>query len=409
MSDPLLTIDLNDEAAVVLARRRAREIMEAMGEGSYRQVRVATAVSEISRNALTHAHRGRVVFELSEGAPCRLVVRVTDAGGRDGSARTAAALVRSNEVDGQARSHGLGIARRLADRFEHDADDEHGTSIAMTFELGDEACDPGRVRDLRASLPRQPTVADADELRQNNALLHASLAEAEAAVATREELLAVVSHDLRSPLGAIVTSAEALEYAEVGGEAGEFVDTMRELILSSARQMDVLIGDLLDFASLAAGTLAVELRSCDAREIVQACAREASSVAASRDLTLEHAGDSGPVLLCDRGRVLQIMSNLVGNAIKFSPPGGRIVLDVRRDGRLARFSVQDSGRGMSSEEMAHLFERHWQQDQRDRRGIGLGMSIVKALVDAHGGEIHVDSAPGEGTLVRVGLPLERVG
>jgi len=408
MSAPLLELDVSDAAMVALARRRAREIVAALGAGSYRQVRVATAVSEIARNALSHARRGRVVFELSGNAPCRLVVRVTDAGGRDGAAETAAALMRANEVGGPARSHGLGIARRLADRFEFDPGNDRGTSITMAFDLGRNPCDPATVEALRASLPQSAAGSETDELRENNALLHASLVRAEAAVATREELLAVVSHDLRSPLGAIVTSAEALEYAEVAGEAGELVDTMRRLILSSARQMDVLIGDLLDLASLRAGTLAVQLRSCDAREIVQACAREASSAATARGLTLEHAGSPGPILHCDRGRILQVMSNLIGNAIKFSASGGRIVLDVRREGSFAHFSVQDSGRGMSTDELTHLFERHWQQDRGDRRGIGLGMSIVKALVDAHGGDIHVDSAPGAGTLVQVVLPLGNI-
>ena len=402
MSETLLELLVSDESVVALARRRAREIVAALGLDTYRQVRVATAVSEIVRNAHSHARDGRVVFELPDGAPCRLVVRVSDAGGAHGAAETAAALSRTDERDD---AHGLGIARRLADAFELETDDERGTTVSMSFDLGEGACDPAAVRALRAALPEPVRVDEARELRENNALLHASLAEAEAAVASREELLAIVSHDLRNPLGAIVTSAEGLEYAELEGEAGEFVTEMQGLILSSARHMDKLIGDLLDLASHAAGTLAVDPSPHDGREIVTACARACAAAAAARGLTLVHAGTPGPLLQCDRERTLQILANLVGNAIKFSAAGERIVLDVRPDGRFARFSVTDSGRGMDPDELAHLFERHWQRDSGDRRGIGLGMSIVKALVEAHGGEIDVDSEPGRGTRVRVGLPL----
>ncbi len=202
-----------------------------------------------------------------------------------------------------------------------------------------------------------------------------------------------------------MTSAEALEYAEIEGPAREFVEEMRTGILTSATRMEKLIADLLDLASLDAGTLAVQPADHDAHEIVLDCVGDMGGTAARHGLTLVHGRDAGPMLRCDRDRVLQILSNLVGNAIKFSEAGGRIVLDVRRDGRYARFSVLDSGRGMTSEEVAHIFERHWQRDGADRRGIGLGMSIVHALVDAHGGTVDIDSEPGVGTCVRIGLPL----
>ena len=122
-------------------------------------------------------------------------------------------------------------------------------------------------------------------------------------------------------------------------------------------------------------------------------------------LTLVHGGPRGPTLVCDRDRVLQVLSNLVGNAIKFSEPGGRIALDVQRVDETARFSVLDTGRGMTPVELDRMFDRLWQRDGGDRRGIGLGLSIVRALVDAHGGAVDVESEPGTGTCVRVALPL----
>jgi len=406
MSRTLLELAVDDEAAVALTRRRAREIVAALGLDDYRQVRVATAVSEIVRNALSHAGGGRVSFILTDGIPSRLAVRVVDRGGLAGASALRVALRDAPpHADAQRATHGLGIAQRLADRFACDLEGGHGATVTVSFDLDGARSDPGTVAALRSALPEAVRVDEAQELRDSNALLHASLVQAEAAVAGREELLAIVSHDLRSPLGAIVTSAEALEYAEIDGAAREFVDDMQRLILTSARRMDRLIADLLDLAGLDTGTLTVELDTHDAQEILGASVRAAQAAATENGLTLVHQPTPGPHVLCDRERVLQLLSNLIGNAIKFSPPGAQIGLDVRRHADQARFSVQDAGRGMDSEELAHLFERHWQRDHGDRRGIGLGMSIVKALVDAHGGRIDVDSQPNVGTVVRIDLPL----
>ena len=411
-SRTLLELDATDRAGVELARRRALEIAAGLGLAVPRQAQLAAVLGAVLGEAHAEGASLRIGFELVGDAPPALLVRAIEAGfaertaggGRPGGWPDRALELADGAADG-------------ADRFD-DGARSRGVSLAFALGGGEPgALSPGRVDALVAAVRPGANGTgpepDAGAGAAREAALLAALAEAEAAVAVREEMLAIVSHDLRNPLGSVVTSAEALEYAELEGEAGEFVGQMSGFILNAARQMETLIDDLLDLASLRSGRLAVRPAPEDALGIVAECARAHASLAANRGVALVHDGTPGLTVSCDRARVLQVLSNLVGNAIKFSDPGGRVALDVGRErgtgGDLARFSVLDTGRGMSAEEVSRMFERHWQGDGGDRRGIGLGLSIVRALVDAHGGRIDVDSEPGTGTCVRVRLPLDGAG
>ena len=412
----LLALPIDAASVVVRARRHASDVAEALGLDVHRRARVATAVSEIVRNAWEHARDGRVRFELDGEPVSRLVVHVDDAG--DGIARLHE-RIGADDATRPGPTHGLEVARRLADRFEV-ATGSGGTRATLTFEVApsDRGVAPAALDAARAlDLPRsgaRGSDATSDEavaeelrgLREHVALLTDSLVEARTAVTVRDETLAIVTHDLRSPLGAIVSNAELLGFVDVADpDAPATIADTGAAVLRSARQMDKLIADLLDLAALREGRLAVDPAPEDAAELVAACAREHERVAARLGLDLAHGGAPGLTLRCDRDRVLQVLSNLVGNAMKFTEAGGRIALDVRRVGDAARFSVLDTGRGMTGDELGRMFERHWQRDGSDRRGIGLGLSIVRALVDAHGGSIDVESESGTGTRVRVDLPL----
>ena len=398
----LLELDVADRSDVEIARLRALQIASGLGLAPRRQAQIATALGATLHDALAEAAPLDVRFDLAGSSLARaLRVRVAGAGPRTGGP-DAAAPDRWSARAGRS-------ADGVADAVELVGGEAESESVILSFALdlvGREALGPDRVDALVGAL--SPAGAAAGSRERELALLGA-LAEAEAAVAVREEMLAIVSHDLRNPLGSIVTSAEALEYAELDGETGAFVGQMSGFVLGAARQMEKLIDDLLDLASLRSGRLAVHPAPEDAFSIVEACARAHAAMAETRGVTLVHEGSPGLAVRCDRDRMLQVLSNLVGNAVKFSDAGGRVVLGVRRErgpgGARARFTVLDTGRGMSGEEVARMFDRHWQGDGRDRRGIGLGLSIVRALVDAHGGEIDVDSEPGTGTCVRVDLPL----
>jgi signal transduction histidine kinase len=232
-------------------------------------------------------------------------------------------------------------------------------------------------------------------------------AEAEAAVATRDELLAIVSHDLRNPLSVIVTGAAVLQRTTVEGTDGERVQRSARAILRSADRMNRLIADLLDLARIQAGQLAVEQKTQDAEGMVREGVEMLRPLAAEMDLKLDGIASPGLQVRCDRGRVLQILSNLVGNALKFTPKGGSISIEAHGAGHEARFFVRDTGQGISEEELPRIFDRFWQAQRKNRTGIGLGLTIAKGLVEAHGGHLWVESEIGAGTTFFFTLPIAK--
>jgi PAS domain S-box-containing protein len=253
-------------------------------------------------------------------------------------------------------------------------------------------------------------VTERREVALENARLYeaerAARAEAEKASRTREDLLAIVSHDLRNPLGTIVTCASWLEGLGRANELPTKVRSQVEIIRRAARRMDRLIGDLLDLASIDAGRLLIEGQAYDASELVRECVELLGALADRKGVRLEAPPTSDPLaVICDRDRVLQILSNLVGNAIKFTPEGGRISVDLQRIDDEARISVSDTGRGISEEQLPHIFERYWQADRKHRMSVGLGLAIAKGLVEAHRGRLSVTSSVGRGSTFTFTLPL----
>jgi GAF domain-containing protein/CheY-like chemotaxis protein len=230
-------------------------------------------------------------------------------------------------------------------------------------------------------------------------------AKVERAVQAREDILGIVAHDLRTPLAVIsMTAAEMLETA--------FVDDRRrkdaERILRHTRRMEHLIRDLLDFSQIEAARLAVERAPHRLEDILRQAVETAQAMASAHALSIELADEQGfPILLCDRERTLQVLGNLLGNAIKFTPEGGRILVGAMIRNREAVISVADSGCGIAAHEIPNLFERYWQSTRRSQghHGVGLGLYIAKALVEAQGGDIWVDSQIGRGSCFSFSLPL----
>jgi PAS domain S-box-containing protein len=226
---------------------------------------------------------------------------------------------------------------------------------------------------------------------------------AEAASRMREDLIAIVSHDLRNPLSVITMSAALLPAAIVPDATGRAVKLV-ETITRSADRMKRLISDLLDVASIDGGGLVVQVEPHDASGLLHDAVEMLLPVAADKSILLD-ARDvpSGLQVMADKERVLQVLSNLVGNAIKFTSEGGSISVGAQVDGASIRFSVADTGRGISEEQMPHLFDRYWQAKKDGRLGIGLGLSIAKGIVEAHGGKIWAESVLGKGTTFRFTL------
>jgi PAS domain S-box-containing protein len=227
-------------------------------------------------------------------------------------------------------------------------------------------------------------------------------AAAEAASRTRDELIAVVSHDLRNPLGTIVTSAQLLQRLDIDNAR---LARQLEAILRSARTMERLISDLLDLASIDAHSLPVALAPCEAGAILQEAAQLFGPLVEAKGLRFVYDSAGAPLTAqCDRDRILQVLSNLVGNAIKFTERGS-ISLGARAlDGGGVLISVADTGAGIAAEHLPHIFDRYFQVGSGGRQGVGLGLSIAKGIIEAHGGRVWAESAPGAGTTIFFTLP-----
>lgn len=235
-----------------------------------------------------------------------------------------------------------------------------------------------------------------------NALLYD---EAQRATRSRDELLAVVAHDLRNPLNTI-TMVTALLRETVGGE------TQRkhlEIVERSAGRMDGLIQDLLEVARLESGKLSMEMLPQEIGPLLGEAAAILGPLATARsiDLQVETAPDL-PEVEMDAGRILQVISNLVGNAIKFTPEQGNIRIRCERVDDRVRLAIADTGHGIAPEQIPHVFRRFWQASDADLRGVGLGLSIARGIVEAHGGTIWVESTLGEGTTFYFTLPAFEV-
>jgi signal transduction histidine kinase len=234
--------------------------------------------------------------------------------------------------------------------------------------------------------------------------------EAQHAIRNRDDVIGVVSHDLRTPLGAIMLGARAQLGALASGRAEPpALGRALERIVSAGERMDRLIGDLLDLARLQEGRLAVERAEHDPRELAREAVEQLRPLADEKGLELSLAeGDGAPPVSCDRDRVLQVLGNLVGNAIKATEAGFVRVGVVPRENAV-EFQVADSGPGIAEEELPQMFERYRRASSAPYAGTGLGLAIARGLVAAHGGRIWAESRVGEGSRFCFTLPLARPG
>ena len=228
---------------------------------------------------------------------------------------------------------------------------------------------------------------------------------AQDATRARDDLVAIVSHDLRNPIHTINMAAAFL--LEVAPPVDRRVTSRRQLevIQRQANRANRLISDLLDVAKIQAGGLTVEPVPVDVISLVQEALDTANPLAMSNQLKLSrYVEDESARVLSDRDRILQVFANLIGNAIKFTPKGGEITIRAESTGTQMRFGVCDTGPGIPPEHLPHVFDRYWQAKSTAKLGTGLGLSIAKGIVEAHGGQIWVESEPGKGASFIFTLP-----
>ena len=227
----------------------------------------------------------------------------------------------------------------------------------------------------------------------------------EQAIAARDEVLAVVSHDLRNPLNRVRMAAELLLDSDGMPDGAE---RMLDMVVRATDEMNRLIGDLLDVARIEAGRLSIELAPVALSKLLDRIDESHAAVAAGRGLLWSVERPATDVTIqVDEDRLAQALGNLIGNALKFTPADKtvRVAVDVRAD--VLRIGVIDEGPGLDPEQLAHVFDRFWQARPGDRRGAGLGLAIARGIIEAHGGRLWMESQLGVGTQAWSELPLRR--
>lgn len=285
----------------------------------------------------------------------------------------------------------LGRERAAEDRERHE----------QYAEADQEVIDERRERDRH----RGTLEGERQETDEN---LVAERGRSDSGLAARDEFLAVVSHDLRNLLNTIVLHVRLIDqevrHSPQRSQAEQLIGLTKNIEMASSR-MNRLIGDLVDVASIEEGTLAVTLEVTDPAEVLMEAAEVFKSYAASKEIALSLEIPSPlPRTKLDEARILQVLSNLLGNAFKFTPAHGRIVVRANHVGSDIHVAVSDTGTGIPAERLEAIFGR-FVQVGRDSRGVGLGLYISRCIVQGHGGRIWVESELGQGSTVHFTLPV----
>ena len=444
MSIPILSIRLQYEHDVVAARQRTRQLAEALGFDAQQQTRLATAVSEIARNAFTYAGGGRVEFSLEGStAPQLLSVRVLDNG---------PGIPHLDEIlAGRYRSGtgmGLGIigAQRLMDRFRIDTAPGKGTSVFLGKLLPRRAgfVAPADLPRLLDRIERQKPRDILDEFREQNQELLRTLDELrrrqEELISLNRELedtnrgvvalyaeldekadhlrradevksrfLSNMSHEFRTPLNSILALSRLL-LDRTDGDLTSEQEIQVGFIRKSAESLSELVNDLLDLAKVEAGKTDVRPAEFDVASLFGALRGMLRPLLVSSKLNLTFEQPEGvPALYTDEGKVSQILRNFISNALKYTEVGEvRVRAEYDETKVSVCFRVSDTGIGIAPEDQEAIFEEFKQIEhslQRKVKGTGLGLPLSRRLAHLLGGQVSVESQPGTGSTFSVTIPL----
>jgi signal transduction histidine kinase len=443
MSWSILTVAILAEPDVVAARQRARRIAEMLGFERQDQTRIATAVSEIARNAFGYAGGGRVEFLLDHaGSPQTFLTRISDRG--KGIKNLDAVL------EGRYRSEtgmGLGItgARRLVDRFEIETSPESGTRVTLAKMLPRRAPIVSRemLGDVAAQLAKEGAGEPLAEIREQNQELMRSLAELqsrqdELATLNREledtnrgvvalyaeldekaeqlrqaselksRFLSNISHEFRTPLNSILALSRLL-LDQVDGVLTDEQERQVSYIRKSAQSLTDLVNDLLDIAKVEAGKIDVRPVAFTVEELFGGLRGSLRPLQTSDSVELVFEEPRRlPNLETDEAKVSQILRNFISNALKFTE-AGEVNVSASYDAVFGRvsFVVRDTGIGIAPEHQARIFEEFVQVENRLQgrvKGTGLGLPLSKKLAELLGGSVHLESRPGSGSIFTLTIP-----
>ena len=444
MTSPIATLPIETEADVVTARQWARRIAELVGLERQDQTRIATAVSEIVRNAYSYAGGGVMEFFLSDrGARPALLIRVSDQG--PGIADVEAALA-GWPRNGSGAGQGLAAAKRLLEIFELDSGAGKGTAVTLGQSLPPQADRPGaeKLAEIAALLkPETPSdplrllreqnlelMQSLDELRRRQeesaelsrelgdtnrgvVALYAELDERAEQLRRASELksrfLSHMGHEFRTPLNSIMALSRMLIDrldGDLNGEQERQVGYIRQ----SAESLLELVNDLLDLSKVEAGKAEVKPRPFTVKELFGALRGALKPLQINRAVELFfESGDELPELFTDEAKVAQILRNLISNALKCTELGEvRVSARYDADRRLMIFSVHDTGIGIAPQDQERIFEEFEQIEtrlQKNVKGTGLGLPLSRNLAVLLGGQIELESVVGQGSVFRLSIPI----
>ena len=435
----LMKISLQSEHDVVAARQRARQIAGLLGFGNQDQVRIATAVSEIARNAFRYARHGEVEFFIDSDA-AQLRIRVSDRG--DGIANL------QDILDGRYQSAtgmGLGIigTARLMDVCDIDTEVGRGTIVSMKKQLPAESIHRNSLQ-IISQLAAHPTPDTFDEIQLQNQELLRTLADLrtrqdELTTLTREledtnrgvvalyteidaqavslrrademksRFLSNMSHEFRTPLGSIRALSQLL-LDRIDGDLSAEQEKQVQLIRKSADELSELVNDLLDMAKIEAGKVEINAGEFIVDELFSALRGMLRPLLLNDALELHFEVEPGlDSMYADEGKISHILRNFISNAIKYTEQGSITVRAARENGGdSVRFSVEDTGIGIASEHLQMIFEEFGQIEnplQKRAKGTGLGLPLCRKLANLLDGYVEVQSAPGIGSTFSFVLPF----
>ncbi len=226
------------------------------------------------------------------------------------------------------------------------------------------------------------------------------------AVRARDELVAVVSHDLRSPMTIISMLCGMMQkaFSSDGPHTSRRITSAIDTMQQASSRMNVLLEDLLDTSKIEAGRYTITPQPLDVSQIFEEALSLLAPLAMDKSVDLTFHAEPGLKINADPERLFQVLSNLIGNAIKFTPAQGKIGVAAMSNGQDIVFSVRDSGKGIPAEQLPHIFERYWTAKEGNASGTGLGLYISQGIIKAHGGQLLAQSKPGEGSEFRFTVP-----
>jgi signal transduction histidine kinase len=429
------------EGDIVKVRERVRRLTREMGFDSTTQIKVTTAVSEVTRNIYEYAKSGVISLSLAErGEDFGLQVTARDDGPGIDEA-TLRSIMRGAYQSSSGLGVGLSGTRKLMDEFDIQTKPNEGTRVTLIkwMPRGLATDVRNRVEELRAHVGEDVEDSVVEELQQQNRDFVKILSELEDKRAQleqlnqqlnqtnnelneanaklrelaemKEEFLALTTHDLRSPL----TVISGVISFFTSGRLGELSPEQKNMVTMMERNTQNLIelvNDLLDASKLESGTMRLDITAFDLREVIKELHETMlQPLAKEKEIKLvETFPDDLPLIEADRAKLRRILLNLLSNALKFTGKGGRVEISAECEMERVRISVSDTGVGIAAEDLARLFDKYEQTRSRATRGekgTGLGLYITKQLVELHGSEIRVSSEFGKGSIFSFTLPVKQ--